>query len=99
MTAAGPECPQRTVKVRDFYDKDCKSFLLFQLGTDEELWKFLARPRSVGSKAMKKKKIVHDKVKGFRGKNVDGKGVYPAYGREMSVPSPFPTTLGSLRVS
>ncbi|KAI5819654.1 hypothetical protein BZA77DRAFT_384900 [Pyronema omphalodes] len=85
MTAAGPGCPQRTVKVRDFYDMDCRSFLLFYLKTDEELWRFLARPRSKGSRTMKGKKVVHDKVKGFRGRNVDGKGTYPAYGREIII--------------
>ncbi|KAF8534334.1 hypothetical protein BDD12DRAFT_421832, partial [Trichophaea hybrida] len=42
LLAAGPNSTQRPVKVRDFYDQDCRNFLLFKVDNDEDLWKLLS---------------------------------------------------------
>lgn len=47
MMLAGPDSPQKTIKIRDYYNdqtRDIHDMLYFELPTDDELWKFLSRP-------------------------------------------------------
>ena len=47
LALAGPDSPQRPVKIRDYYNdqsKEIHDFLQFELNNDDEQWKFFSRP-------------------------------------------------------
>lgn len=58
LLTAGPNAKQRPVKVRDFYDQDCRSFLLFEVDNDEDLWKLLSRPVCVDFRSHKAARLL-----------------------------------------